>query len=101
MQEIDVLVVQSIWHENTPLVVYSAQDARCPVVASNLPGLAAVVEDNVSGRLFNSGDSSDLARQLFRLIHEKGLLGRLSSQARTPKSTEKYVDDLFSVWRSV
>lgn len=101
MQEIDVLVVPSIWHENTPLVVYSAQDARCPVVASNLPGLAAVVEDNVNGLLFNSGDSSDLARQLSRLIHEKGLLGRLSAQARTPKSTEKYVDELFSLWQEV
>lgn len=98
--DIDVLVVPSIWYENTPLVLYSAQAARCPVVASNLPGLAEVIQDNENGLLFESGSSSDLARQLFRLINEEGLLQRLSVQARTPKSIEKYVDELLTIWRA-
>lgn len=99
--DIDVLVVPSLWYENTPLVLYSAQAARCPVVASKLPGLAEVIQDNENGLLFESGNSSDLARQLFRLIHEEDLLQRLSAQARTPKSTERYVDELLTLWRAV
>ena len=98
--DIDVLVAPSLWYENTPLVLYSAQAARCPVVASNLPGLAEVIQDNENGLLFESGNSSDLARQLFRLINEEGLLQRLSAQARTPKSIEKYVDELLTLWRA-
>lgn len=99
--DIDVLVVPSLWYENTPLVLYSAQAARCPVVASKLPGLAEVIQDNENGLLFESGNSSDLARQFFRLIHEEDLLQRLSAQARTPKSTERYVDELLTLWRAV
>jgi len=98
--DIDVLVVPSLWYENTPLVLYSAQAARCPVVASNLPGLVEVIKDNENGLLFEAGNSSDLARQLLRFINEDGLLESISVQAHTPKSTEKYVDELLTVWRA-
>ena len=97
---IDVLVVPSLWYENTPLVVHSAQAARCPVVASNLPGLAAVIEHETNGLLFEPGNSTDLALQLHRLVIEKNLLLRLSAQARVPKSTKKYVDELLEIWRA-
>ena len=97
---IDVLVVPSLWYENTPLVVYSAQAARCPVVASDLPGLSAVIKNNENGLLFESGCSADLERQLMRLVTEEGLLHRLSANSSTPKSTELYVDELLAVWSS-
>lgn len=101
LADIDVLVVPSLWYENTPLVLFSAQAAGCPVVASNLPGLAAVIEHDENGLLFESGSSVNLAQQLSRLIYEGGLLQRLSSNARPPKSTVNYVDDLLTVWESV
>jgi glycosyltransferase involved in cell wall biosynthesis len=98
--QLDVLVVPSLWYENTPLVVYSAQAARCPVVASNLPGLAAVIGHEENGLLFAAGDPGDLALQLSRLIHEDGLLHCLSNNARPPKSTQVYVDDLMAMWHA-
>lgn len=97
---IDVLVVPSLWYENTPLVVHSAQAACCPVVASNLPGLAAVIEHGTNGLLFEPGNSADLALQLHRLVIEKDLLLRLGAQARAPKSTKRYVDELLEIWRA-
>lgn len=101
LEDIDVLIVPSLWYENTPLVLYSAQAAGCPVVASNLPGLAAVIEHDENGLLFEAGSSVNLSQQLSRLINEDGLLQRLSSNARPPKSTVNYVDDLLTVWESV
>jgi glycosyltransferase involved in cell wall biosynthesis len=100
-KDIDVLVIPSIWYENTPLVLHSAQAAQCPVVVSNLPGLTEVVQQDENGLLFITGNSVDLARQLHRLISEEGLLQRLSIHARPPKSTKSYVDDLLSMWQSV
>lgn len=97
---IDVLVVPSLWYENTPLVLHSAQAAHCPVVASNLPGLSEVIEHDKNGLLFDVGSSSELARQLFRLVDENGLLMRLSANARPPKSTKNYVDELLSMWKA-
>jgi glycosyltransferase involved in cell wall biosynthesis len=49
---LDVLVVPSIWYENTPLVIYSAQAAGCPVIASNLGGIAEVKHHEDNGLLF-------------------------------------------------
>lgn len=97
--DIDVLVVPSLWYENTPLVLYSAQAAGCPVVASNLAGLAEVIQDNENGLLFEPDNSFDLAKQLIRLQNEEGLLQRLRAKTKSPKSIQKYVDELLTIWQ--
>ena len=99
-EDIDVLVVPSTWYENSPLVVYSAQAARCPVVASNLPGLIEAVHADENGLLFEVGNACDLARQLLRLITEDGLLQNLSNRSIRPKSVQRYVDELLDVWQT-
>lgn len=98
LADIDVLVVPSIWYENTPLVVYSAQAAHCPVLASDLPGISSVILDEVNGLLFEAGDTAALTTQLFRFIDEPSLVARLRSNSRQPKSTASYVDELLSIW---
>lgn len=98
LADLDVLAVPSLWYENTPLVVYSAQASRCPVLGSNFPGIGDVIQDEVNGLLFKPGDAADLARQLNRLIAEKGLVERLAANARPPKSTASYVDALLNIW---
>jgi glycosyltransferase involved in cell wall biosynthesis len=98
LSDLDVLVVPSLWYENTPLVVYSAQVARCPVVASDFPGISEVIRDDVNGLLFEPGRPAGLAKQLSRLINEHGLAERLSINSQQPKSTALYVDDLLSIW---
>ncbi len=98
--DLDVLVVPSLWYENTPLVVYSAQAARCPVVASDFAGLADVIHHEDNGLLFKAGDVVALATQLSRLIDEPQLLEQFSLQAQPPKSTQTYVDELLAIWQS-
>lgn len=99
LNDIDVLVVPSLWSENTPLVLYSAQAARCPVVASDFPGISEVIHDEVNGLLFDAGNATALSKQLFRLIDERGLAQRLSANAIAPKSTASYVDELLEIWQ--
>ena len=95
---LDVLVVPSLWQENSPLVVLSAQACRCPVIASDLSGLSEIVSDDDNGLLFEAGNKTALARQLLRVINEPSLVSRLSAQSSTPKSTATYVDELIQVW---
>src|SRR6266850_1227159 len=59
---IDLLVVPSVWRENTPLVVYSAQAAGCPVIGSDVEGIAEIIEHERNGLLFPAGDADALAR---------------------------------------
>jgi glycosyltransferase involved in cell wall biosynthesis len=95
---LDVLAVPSLWYENTPLVVYSAQAAHCPVLASDLPGISSVIQNELNGLLFDVGNTEALTRQLARLIDEPGLVERLSSNFQQPKSTATYVEELLNIW---
>lgn len=98
---LDVLVVPSIWYENTPLVIYSAQAAGCPVIASNLGGMAEVIEHEKNGLLFNVGDVAGIAGALERLAADRKLLRRLSANATKPKPMEEYVSELQAVYETV
>jgi GT2 family glycosyltransferase len=81
LASIDVLVVPSIWPENSPLVIAEAFMAGVPVVASRIGGIPEVVADGRNGLLFAPGDAADLARVLGRLLNERGLLDALRAGA--------------------
>ena len=98
LADLDILVVPSLWYENTPLVVYSAQAALCPVVASDFPGISEVIQDQINGLLFDAGDVKSLTKKLSRLIDEPNLVTKLSMNCRQPKPTSTYVDELLSIW---
>jgi len=101
MSSLDALVIPSLWRENTPLVLYSAQMARLPVIASDVAGIAEVVEHGVNGLLFRVGDAQELASIIQRALSEKDLLRRLSAAAKTPKSITEYTDELIGVYTEV
>lgn len=99
--ELDVLVVPSIWYENTPLVIYSAQAAGCPVIASNLGGMAEVVGHDRNGLLFDAGDVAGLASAIERLARDRALLRQLAANAVGPKSISDYVSELQIIYDEV
>ena len=98
---IDVLVVPSIWYENSPLVIYSAQAAGCPVIASDLEGMAEVVRHGDNGLLFQAGRASTLARLLESFIQDPAMLQNLSKNAAMPKSIVEYVSELVGIYNEV
>lgn len=98
LSEIDLLVVPSLWYENTPLVIYSALASGCPVVASDFPGMSEVIVDENNGLLFKPGDVKELHDQLRRFCTEGDLLRSLSSKCRKPKSTQEYVNELLVMY---
>jgi len=98
---IDCLVIPSIWIENAPFVIREAFAAGVPVVASDIGGMAEMVEDGVSGLHFKAGDAEDLARQLRRLIDERNLLGRLRTGIPKMPSIGEYCGGLEGIYREL
>ncbi len=96
LSAIDVLVVPSIWYENSPLTIQEAQAAGRPVIASRLGGMAELVRDEVDGLLFTTSDSRDLARQIQRLRSEPGLLERLRAGIQPPPSLDETITTLLA-----
>lgn len=101
LAELDVLVVPSLWYENTPLVIYSAQAAGCPVIASDLAGMAEVIRHREDGLLFGPGDAQGLADAIRRVARDRGFLGRLAANALRPKSATEYAGEMESVYREL
>lgn len=58
------LVVPSVWYEGFPRTIVEAYSCGLPVIASRLGSLAEVVQDGVTGLLFNPGDPGDLAAKM-------------------------------------
>ena len=77
MQSLDVVVVPSLWYENSPNVILEAFGHHVPVVASNFGGMAELVQHGRNGLTFEMGNAQDLARQLQRLIDVPDLLTEL------------------------
>jgi glycosyltransferase involved in cell wall biosynthesis len=100
LEGLHVLVVPSLWFENSPLVVQSALAAKRPVIASNFPGLSDTIKDDWNGMTFRPGDFKALYARLERLISEPTLLARLSANCRPPKSTVEYVDELLALYKN-
>ncbi|MFO0981679.1 MAG: glycosyltransferase [Planctomycetota bacterium] len=52
LADIDVLVVPSLWYENSPLTIREAYLARVPVIATDLGGMREHVRAGEGGVLF-------------------------------------------------
>ena len=65
---LDLLVVPSVWYENSPMVIHEALSLETPLVVSNLGGMAELVEPGRSGEHFAVGDAADLAAKLESLL---------------------------------
>ena len=85
---IDVLVVPSLWPENSPLVIHEAFMHGAAVVAARVGGIPELVTDGVSGFLYDARRTNDLARLLQRFVDDPSLASRLARSAPAIKRIE-------------
>jgi glycosyltransferase involved in cell wall biosynthesis len=76
LAETDLLVVPSIWWENSPISILEGLAARTPLVVSDLGGMAELVEEGRGGYRFRPGDAADLARVLRECLTDPHHLAR-------------------------
>lgn len=98
-QGIDVLVVPSLWYENSPNVILEAFAHGTPVLVSDLGGMAELVQEGQNGLRFKAGDAAALAAQLRRLVEEPGLLPQLQSGMEPIKTVAQEVDELETIYQ--
>ncbi len=98
---IHILVVPSLWRENTPFVVLEARAAGIYIIASDIPGISEV---RFPGRLrlFSKGDSRELAEILEEksreLLYEKGTGG---GKDRESPSIERNFETLLLAYEDI
>lgn len=83
-------VIPSEWYEGFPMVALEGYACGTPILASRIGSLEEIIIDGKTGKTFNPGDSSDLARNVISLLGDKKIL---ESMRRT---TRKHFDDNFT-----
>ena len=87
-KQIDVLIVPSVWEENSPLVIHEASNAKVPVIASKTGGIPEIVGERRGGLLFPPGNFAMLAGIMREIaLHPKRVM-QLSRRAQTVRSIE-------------
>jgi len=95
--QIDVLVVPSLWLENSPLVIHEAFMAGVPVVGARIGGIPDLVADGRGGLLFDPASPSSLRAALKTLVDDPSRVQALASAMPRVKS----IDEDARAWEKV
>jgi glycosyltransferase involved in cell wall biosynthesis len=90
----DVLIVPSIWYENSPLTIHEAFIFKVPVLTSNIGGMAELVKDNVNGLHFQVGDIDDLCRKINYCIEHPEEVEQMARNTPAVKSISDNAEEL-------
>jgi glycosyltransferase involved in cell wall biosynthesis len=103
MSSAAALVLPSIWYENFPRTLVEAMGCALPVIASRLGALAELVEDGVTGLLFEPGSSADLAEKMRWAMANPERLAAMGVAAharyKTLYSAERNYNQLIEIYR--
>lgn len=101
--QIDLLVVPSIWEEPLGRVIFEAYEHGVPVAVSRIGGMPEIVDEGVTGFVFEAGN----ARQLAALMERESEIGwpaaRFFAACRHKSGEfvlERSVAQQFDIWRT-
>ncbi|WP_433983080.1 glycosyltransferase family 4 protein [Tunturiibacter empetritectus] len=86
------LIFPSQWYEPFGRTIVEAYSKGTPVIAALTPPMKAMVDDGVTGLLYNPSDSKDLAATVSILMADKERLNLMRVQARA-KYLAAYTED--------
>ena len=101
LAQIDVLVVPSIWLENSPLVIHEAFMVGVPVVGAKIGGISDLVRHGENGLLYEPQSAAalaDLSKVCWRTGVACGGCRRQSRQSRRSVTTRGTVNPRMRNW---
>lgn len=100
LQCIDIYVQTSAM-EGLPVSVMEAMASGIPVIGSNVRGTRDLVVPNVTGFLFDLGDTNQLAMYLYQLIQSKSVrqsMGKSAQQSAKTYDKQVITDHLIEIY---
>jgi glycosyltransferase involved in cell wall biosynthesis len=99
-----LLILPSIWCENSPLTIYESMVAGLPVVGSRIGGIPDLVEDAVTGHLVEPRNPRELADKVIRLLRapeERARMAERMQERSRHLTAGRNVDEVESIYREV
>ena len=99
--EFDVLVVPSLWYENSPLVLLYARESRTPLIVSNFGGLTESVREGETGLIFEPGNAKALAGAMKRFIESPALCAEMAEKIKPPPSSDEHAERIVKIYNGL
>lgn len=96
MSQSTALVLPSICYESFPRTLVEAFGCGLPVIASRIGALAELIEDGVTGLLFESGNADDLAAKLKWAQQNPEKMRQMGRNARKKYEAEYTADQNYN-----
>ncbi|MCX6785507.1 MAG: glycosyltransferase family 4 protein [Candidatus Komeilibacteria bacterium] len=100
----DLLVVPSMWWENSPTVIYEAYGYQVPVLVANTGGAPELVKNGTTGFIFTADNQEDLIDKLNAALKQKDKLPELGKQGYEfikHFEVKNYVDKLLELCQTL
>jgi glycosyltransferase involved in cell wall biosynthesis len=102
----DLSVIPSVWHENSPVVIFENFQVGTPVVGSAFGGIPEFIHEGETGYLFPRGDAAALAEKIIlhfaRPAHKgRHMRQRCVQEIQTRLTLEKHLEGTLQVYREV
>ena len=93
-------VYPSQWYENCPFSVMESQMYGTPVLGANIGGIPELINDNVTGELFESGNKDELRQKIEKLCNDKRLVDAYSKNCEDLEfdTVEQYTQKLCMIY---
>jgi len=99
----NVIVMPSIWMENSPFVAYETLSSGRPMVASKRGGIPDLVINNKTGLLTEPASPKDIAKKTLTILNNKTLFNKLAKNAKdyieTKLNKEIYIKKLNLIYK--
>ena len=100
LDSIDVLIVPSIWLENSPLVIQEAFLSGVIVITSDIGGMRELVGNN-EGFLFKAGDSNDLVKVIKEIKKDCRILNKIKNNRNKVDSKQTDANKMLNIYYSL
>jgi glycosyltransferase involved in cell wall biosynthesis len=101
LAQVDVVIVPSVWYENSPLTIHEAFLAGAPVIASETGPLKELIRDGHNGLLFEMGNDADLARKMEMLISQPARIKALAKNIGSLKTIQENAAEIESLYSTL
>ena len=91
-------VIPSEWYENNPLSVIEAQCLGTPVLGARIGGIPELIEENVTGMTFESGNVTDLRERIEVMLKTNFDYKNIALSSQNRYRAESYYDNIIKLY---
>lgn len=101
LKEKDLLILPSVANEMAPLVILEAYHFKIPVLGSSYPAIKDMIDDDVTGSVFESNNAFDLQNKLNKILDEPELLRKWSKNIGPVRTFNELTTDMEKIYNSL